>query len=85
MLFPGAPAAICPEVESHLPEWVGARPPCEGMRRAAAWRQTARMAETSPLASFKVPLGGQLIELQQIDYGTGGMALLRVRIREGSV
>ena len=41
------------------------------------------MAETSPLASFKVPLGGQLIELQQIDYGTGGMALLRVRIREG--
>ena len=53
------------------------------MRPAPAWAQTARMAETSPLASLTVPLGGQLIELQQIDYGTGGMALLRVRIREG--
>jgi hypothetical protein len=41
------------------------------------------MAETRTLASLTVPLGGQLIELQQIDYGSGGMALLRVRIREG--
>jgi len=41
------------------------------------------MAETRHLASFTVPLGGQLIELQQIDYGAGGMALLQVRIREG--
>lgn len=41
------------------------------------------MAEISPLASFTVPLGGQLIELQQIEHASGGMALLRVRIREG--
>jgi len=48
-----------------------------------AWGQTGKMAETSPLASFTLPLGGQLVELQQIDYGAGSMALLRVRIREG--
>ena len=53
------------------------------MRAAPSWPQTARMAETRHLASFTVPLGGQLIELQQIDYGAGGMPLLRVRIREG--
>jgi hypothetical protein len=41
------------------------------------------MAETRPLASFSVPLGGQRIELQQIEHASGGMALLRVRIREG--
>jgi hypothetical protein len=41
------------------------------------------MAETRPLASFSVPLGGQLIELQQIEHARGGMALMRVRIREG--
>jgi hypothetical protein len=41
------------------------------------------MAETRPLASFSVPLGGQLIELQQIEHAPGGLALLRVRIREG--
>jgi hypothetical protein len=41
------------------------------------------MAETRPLASFSVPLGGQLIELQQIEHAPDGLALLRVRIREG--
>jgi hypothetical protein len=41
------------------------------------------MAEIRSLASFSVPLGGQLIELQQIEHAAGGMALLRVRIREG--
>jgi len=41
------------------------------------------MAETRPLASFSVPLGGQLIELQQIEHAAGGLALMRVRIREG--
>ncbi len=35
------------------------------------------------LESFRVPLGGQEIELQQVDYEAGGMSLLRVRIREG--
>ena len=53
------------------------------MRAVRGWGQTARMAETRPLASFSVPLGGQLIELQQIEHAPGGLALLRVRIREG--
>ena len=33
---------------------------------------------------FRVPIGNQEIELQQISYAAGGMPLLRVRIREGS-
>lgn len=41
------------------------------------------MAEITALAKFKVPLGSQEIELQQIDHAEGGMSLLRIRIREG--
>jgi hypothetical protein len=41
------------------------------------------MAQISELEKFKLPLGGQEIELQQIDYAEGGMSLLRIRIREG--
>jgi hypothetical protein len=41
------------------------------------------MAEIRELTRFKVPLGSQEIELQQIDHSEGGMSLLRVRIREG--
>jgi hypothetical protein len=41
------------------------------------------MAQISVLQKFKVPLGGQEIELQQIDHVEGGMSLLRIRIREG--
>jgi hypothetical protein len=42
------------------------------------------MTRLSPLARLRVPLGGQEIELQQIDFDGGGMSLLRTRIREGS-
>lgn len=58
------------------------------------------MARMTPLASLRVPVGGQLIELQQIDFGDDAvpaapdaaagartvvpMHLLRTRIREGS-
>lgn len=35
-----------------------------------------------PVARLTVPLGGQLIELQHVTVD-GGMAMLRVRIREG--
>lgn len=35
------------------------------------------------LAKLRAPIGGQEIELQQIDYVIGGLSLLRVRIREG--
>lgn len=41
------------------------------------------MAQLTELAKFQVPLGGQQIELHQIDHVEGGMSLLRVRIREG--
>jgi len=41
------------------------------------------MAQIAPLSKFKVPLGSQEIELQQIDHAEGGMSLLRIRIREG--
>jgi hypothetical protein len=35
------------------------------------------------IARLRAPIGGQDIELQQIDYLHGGLSLLRVRIREG--
>ncbi len=36
------------------------------------------------LDKFILPIGKQGIELQQIIYESGGMPLMRVRIREGS-
>ena len=42
------------------------------------------MTRVTPLDKLRVPLGGQEIELQQIDYDGGGMSLLRTRIRENS-
>jgi hypothetical protein len=41
------------------------------------------MAKITELNTFTVPLGGQQIELQQIDHAEGGMSMLRLRIREG--
>ena len=40
------------------------------------------MAQITELSKIQVPLGGQQIELQQIDHAEGGMSLLRIRIRE---
>jgi len=42
------------------------------------------MTRLTPIASLRVPLGGQQIELQQLDHEAGGMSLLRTRIREAS-
>ena len=42
------------------------------------------MERIAQLDRFKVPLGGQEIELQQVDYAAGGISLLRLRIRERS-
>ena len=42
------------------------------------------MTRLTPIASLRVPLGGQQIDLQQVDHDAGGMSLLRTRIREGS-
>ena len=40
------------------------------------------MAALTPLETFRIPLGGQTIELHEIVHVEGGMALLRLRIRE---
>ena len=42
------------------------------------------MTRLTPLDKLRVPLGGQEIELQQIDFEGGGLSLLRIRIRENS-
>lgn len=42
------------------------------------------MTRMTALAKLRAPLGGQEIELQQIEFDGGGMPLLRTRIREGS-
>lgn len=42
------------------------------------------MPTITSLTRFKVPLGGQEIELQEVAHDAGGMRLLRVRIRERS-
>lgn len=40
------------------------------------------MSQIIELDRFKIPLGGQEVELQQIDHAAGGMSLMRIRIRE---
>jgi len=42
------------------------------------------MSQITPIDKFRIPLGGQEIELQQLDHEAGGMSLLRTRIREKS-
>jgi hypothetical protein len=42
------------------------------------------MSTITPLEKLTIPVGGQVIELQQLDYKAGGMSLLRTRIREKS-
>ncbi len=41
------------------------------------------MAEITTLDSFRVPIGNQEIELQEITHVEGGMPMMRLRIREG--
>ena len=40
------------------------------------------MSQIVEINKFKIPLGGQEVELQQIDHAAGGMSFLRIRIRE---
>ena len=42
------------------------------------------MPNMTSLQRFRVPLGGQDIELAEVVHEAGGMPLLRLRIREGS-
>ena len=53
-------------------------------RQVQVLRPIALMSTLTPLTSLTNPLGGQVIELQQLDYDSGGMSLLRTRIREKS-
>jgi hypothetical protein len=57
-------------------DWVGAR--------ALNASAEVPMTRTTSLAKLRAPIGGQEIELQQIDLDAGGMSLLRTRIREKS-
>ena len=41
------------------------------------------MSQITTLEKFRIPLGNQEVELQQIDHVDGGLSLLRIRIREG--
>ncbi|SPE27016.1 conserved hypothetical protein [Burkholderiales bacterium] len=41
------------------------------------------MDQFTPIARFTVPWGQQEIELQEVSFDSGGVPLLRVRIREG--
>jgi len=38
--------------------------------------------KTDTLDKFTCPYGGQEVELQQVQYESGGMPLLRLRVRE---
>ena len=42
------------------------------------------MTTLKTLEKLTIPIGGQVIELQQLDYDGGGMSMLRTRIRERS-
>ena len=46
--------------------------------------RTLPMTRVTPLFRTRAPLGGQEIELQQLDFDAGGLSLLRTRIREKS-
>lgn len=40
------------------------------------------MADITPLTKFRLPFGGQEIELQTFTHESGGVPFLRIRIRE---
>ncbi len=54
------------------------------MRARSMQYSEVPMTRMTSLAKLRAPLGGQEIELQQIDLDAGGMSLLRTRIREKS-
>ena len=40
------------------------------------------MADITPITKFRLPFGGQEIELQTFTHESGGVPFLRIRIRE---
>jgi hypothetical protein len=72
----------------HYPEGVwGAHPyrvwTAHGRARSMLATEVP-MTRTTSLVKLRAPIGGQEIELQQVDLDAGGMSLLRTRIREKS-
>jgi hypothetical protein len=45
-------------------------------------RRSQAVERVASIDKFRVPIGNQEIELQQVEYEAGGMAMLRIRIRE---
>src|SRR6266540_3485104 len=88
-----------PRGRRGLPTWSTCATPHEGYRRAArklfestypdsphgcgADALAVDKLNVASIAKLVVPIGGQEIELQQLDYLAGGLSLLRTRIREG--
>lgn len=54
------------------------------LRAPVALNRAVAMTRVTALTRLRAPLGGQEIELQQIEFDGGGLPLLRTRIREGS-
>lgn len=50
---------------------------------SSALPETDEKMRLTSIDKLRAPLGGQEIELQQLDFSHGGSSLLRVRIREG--
>jgi hypothetical protein len=48
---------------------------------AAKWKERP-VDQITSLDKFRVPIGNQEIELQQVEFEAGGLPLLRLRIRE---
>ena len=40
------------------------------------------MSQITELSQFRIPIGGQEVELQQVEHAAGDMKFLRIRIRE---
>ena len=40
------------------------------------------MSEITEISKFRIPIGNQEVELQQVEHDSGGMHFLRIRIRE---
>jgi hypothetical protein len=60
-------------------------PRCDILRvRDMRMNDGGSLDKITPIETFVLPIGRQRIDLQQIEFEAGGMAMLRVRIREGS-
>ena len=71
------------EVPSDASRPAGCSPGSPATNVTGSADEAADKQTLTSLERFRVPIGGQEIELQQLDYAHGGISLLRLRIREG--